>query len=235
VAVWSTETGKLLCHLERKCPVGFGPFPYNDGATCLSFSSDGGLIAVVGADGQVTVHCTGFGGGRPKEVSRFQGTEPVLFGPDGTWLLTGRSDGEFQRISAGSGELLRRYKAPRSKQFSEVFAWELSPDCRVALCYSSGLPVIDLETGHVLFEAGGLPWRVWASFSPDGQRLAAPGRNGLLHIWDLGTRTVITELPVSAAFMRFTTDGDYLIVISPEGRLAVLDGRSFRGPQKHGP
>ena len=106
---------------------------------------------------------------------------------------------------------------------------EETPDGRLAVCYTDNLPVLDLETGKMLYETGALPWRVWASFSPDGRRLAVPGRDGFVRLWSLDMHSEVARLPVRGALVRFTADGHQLVVISPEGELRVLDGSPKAG------
>lgn len=128
-------------------------------------------------------------------------------------------------MDAASGKVLRHY--PLRKKLlpdTDTIAWELSPDGRLAVCYTADLPVIDLETGETLYETGALPWRVWASFSPDGRRLAIPGRDQIIRIWNPETRTEVTRLPVRGSLVRFSADGARLVVIGPDGKLSVLNG-----------
>ena len=144
-------------------------------------------------------------------------------------MLTGRQEGGFQKVDADSGAVLREYDLKSELCRESVAGWELSPDGRLAVCYTDNLPVLDLETGKMLYETGALPWRVWASFSPDGRRLAVPGRDGFVRLWSLDMHSEVARLPVRGALVRFTADGHQLVVISPEGELRVLDASPKAG------
>ena len=132
-------------------------------------------------------------------------------------------------MDADSGAVLREYDLKSEFWGDSVAGWGLSPDGRLAVCYTDNLPVLDLETGKMLYETGALPWRVWASFSPDGRRLAVPGRDGFVRLWSLDMHSEVARLPVRGALVRFTADGHQLVVISPEGELRVLDASPKAG------
>jgi WD40 repeat protein len=107
----------------------------------------------------------------------------------------------------------------------QTVGWEISPNGRQAVWYDKrAARVISLETGEVLFEVGGSVGMIWASFSPDGGRLAGPGADDQIRLWDVAAAKVVAKLPVRGRFARFSSDGSRLVVISPEGELSVLDG-----------
>jgi len=226
VGIWSTETGSRVGKVQASCPVSFGPFAHHDGSICMAFSPNGQFFAVAtDRNDEIEIYRTMAKGDEPTELCRFRGRKSVLFGPDNNWLLCECPEGGFQRVDAASGKVLRKYSVrKRLLPDQDALAWELSPDGRLAVCYTAGLPVINLDTGETLYETGALPWRVWASFSPDGRRLAIPGGDQIVRVWSPETRSEVTRMPVRGSLVRFTADGTRLVVISPDGGLSVLNG-----------
>jgi WD40 repeat protein len=229
VQVWDTARGSKVADEH---PVGLGsffgePFLYHDGSANFAFSPDSRLLAVVTDTNSITVHRLGIDGESPAEVCRIRGQYPICFGPTGDWLLAIRPGGGFlkadSRTGAVQGEFQREVMGDASNH--QTVGWEISPNGRQAVWYDKrAARVISLETGEVLFEVGGSVGMIWASFSPDGGRLAGPGADDQIRLWDVAAAKVVAKLPVRGRFARFSSDGSRLVVISPEGELSVLDG-----------
>jgi serine/threonine protein kinase/WD40 repeat protein len=204
-----------------------GPFPPHDGSAFFAFSPDSRLLAVVTNTNSITVHRLGIDGDSPAEVCRIRGEYPICFGLRGDWLLARRFGGGFlkadTRTGAVQGEFQREVTGDPSNH--QRVGWEISPNGRLAVWYDKrAARVISLETGQILFDVGGSLGITWASFSPDGSRLAGPGADDQIRLWDVAAAKAVAKLPVRGWFARFSSDGSRLVVISPEGELSVLDG-----------
>jgi WD40 repeat protein len=74
--------------------------------------------------------------------------------------------------------------------------------------------VIDLSTKKIVQVCDGITRPVWAvALSPDGERVAAGGMNGQLHVWDVKTGKVVSEAPGYTGLVRalaFSPDGKTL-------------------------
>ena len=242
ICVWDAAVGSMLnqqFHVEDH-PSGsagssdsFGyNFPYHDSSAHFAFSPDGRFLSVMTdmKASTITVYRLGLDGDSPAEVCRIYGQFPFCFSPRGDWLLANRSEGGFLKADPRTGALLREYAC--EMPVTRKFAWDISPDGRVAVCYcadksywreGSGTQVVSLDTGKTLFAIGSSIDAGRASFSPDGTRLAAPGSDDLTYLWDISAAKVAAKLPVRAHFTRFSADGSRLVVISPQGELTVLD------------
>ena len=191
-----------------------GPFPPHDGSAFFAFSPDSRLLAVVTNTNSITVHRLGIDGDSPAEVCRIRGQYPISFGPTGDWLLARRVGGGFlkadTRTGAVQGEFQREVTGDPSNH--QRVGWEISPNGRLAVWYDKrAARVISLETGEILFDVGGSVGITWASFSPDGSRLAAPGSDDQIRLWDVAAAKVVAKLPVRGWFARFSSDGSRLV------------------------
>jgi WD40 repeat protein len=238
VRLWETSTGKPV---SEPIPIDYmtygGPYPYHQGSPYLSLTSDGKRLAVC-AEGEtnlVQVWRTGVAGESPGLVTSFPGRKPLLFGPSGAWLLTGKTAKEFQRVDAATGKILREYGLrsrygnllKQDDQFGfRPQGWEISPNGQFAACFDfdADFPVVDLRSGEVVFEIGWPVLGARAAFTPDSRRLLIPGRDQRVGIWNLETKSKIVTLPRREVFIRFTRDGNRAVVINPDGQLSVLDG-----------
>jgi WD40 repeat protein len=224
------ETGEQMIQIRNAAPRALGdPDPVHDGSAFVCFSPDDRLIAyVTESESEICIFRLGLDGEPRGEICRFSGTYPVVFGPLGTWLLTGLKGGGFQKVDAHSGEVLRRYQVnahPPWEGDVDIGHWELSPDGRLAVCHSYGVKVIDLETGAEVYHGSDVSeGRLGpSSFSPDGRRLAIVGRDERVHLWCPETRMLVAVLSYRAWMVRFTADSQAMVVISPDGQVMLLD------------
>jgi WD40 repeat protein len=229
VQVWDAARGSKVAN-EYPGELGsfFGkPFLYHDGSANFAFSPDSRLLAVVTDTNSITVHRLGIDGDSPAEVCRIRGQYPVCFGPTGDWLLANRPGGGFLKADSRTGAVQDEFQRDVMGDPSnhQRVGWEISPNGRQAVWYDKrATRVISLETGQILFEVGSSIGITWASFSPDSSRLAGPGADDQIRLWDVAAAKAVVKLPVRGWFARFSSDGSRLVVISPEGELSVLDG-----------
>jgi WD40 repeat protein len=191
------------------------------------------LLAVVTdvESDDIKVYRVGIDGDSPGEVCRIRGRYPLCFGPTGEWLLANRPGGGFLKANTRTGAIEREYQleVETDPSAGKGLGWEISPNGQLAVWYDMrGSRVINLETGAVLFEIADSVARffqgMWASFSPDGTRLAARGGDDQVRLWDVATARMVARLPDRGSFVRFSADGARLVVVSPERELSVLDG-----------
>jgi WD40 repeat protein len=186
-------------------------------------SSDGTFVALAHRPGEVLIYRIASPGTEAVEQCRFAAKPPIAFSPDGTWILTGGPHDGFQKVDVRSGKVIRSFQA----DLEAVRGFALSPNGQLAVCYVDGLPLLDLESGQLIPTEGITHSRYevpQVGFSPDGQRLALPGRDRRLNIWDTTTRSLITSFDVSAIQIRFSEDGQRITAIGPQGAIRVLDG-----------
>jgi WD40 repeat protein len=233
VKVWNVLTGKLL--LTRKA------HPYS--VPCLAFSPDSQRLVTCGGESVLKVWDATSGptsdlvypqldfpagGGQALEVA---------FSPDGQRLATASYAVRVWEAATGQ-QLLCLEGSGRSGQVPCV---AFSPDGRTlaAPCPPDVL-LWDAATGRpVLRLKGGASEPVnHLAFSPEGQRLAAAGRDGMVRVWDVsgGSSEVTTPLltlqghggPVRS--VAFSPDGQRLASGGMDETVRVWDVAAGQGP-----
>src|SRR5262249_27401724 len=142
-----------------------------------------------------------------REVCALQGrlgvVRALMFSPDGQQLVTTsfesdrtdvpRKTGEVRFWDAATGRLVRTFQVSSAGVLNNA---AFSPDGRL-LAWAAGATgngvgnavfVWEVSTGQQLLTLkthSQLPMRM--AFSPDGQRLATPGRDGIVGVWDVST------------------------------------------------
>jgi WD40 repeat protein len=182
VRVWNVATGKQVFTFQP--PVGV--------VTALAFAPDGRSIAISGMGKAAAVYDT-----QPWKA-RYVFRNPAMvvalaYSPDGQTLATGDYDGYLTLRDASNGRELKRLRAHSATIHSLAYH---PHGQRIASASFDGIDkavgevrLWDVTDGREMLE---LPGERWVAFSPDGGRLAAPVRGGLLdtssahtvRVWD---------------------------------------------------
>jgi eukaryotic-like serine/threonine-protein kinase len=89
-----------------------------------------------------------------------------------------------------------------------------------------GIQLIDPVNGKKLRTVGEESfWLSWPVLSPNGERLAAISKEGVVHLWDAGTGQVLLKSP-GRGMLRFSSDGRYLLRNNPQESLEIWDAQS---------
>jgi WD40 repeat protein len=98
-----------------------------------------------------------------------------------------------------------------------------------------GIQLIDPTNGAKLRMVG--PESFWLPFpvlSPNGERLAAVSKEGVLHLWDTANGQLLLTTP-SRDWVRFTNDGRYLIRETTQKSMEIWDANTGKPADLHLP
>lgn len=195
----------------------------------VAYSTDGRLLASVGAGSEVGVWDVRTGRLVRTLQSHTRQLYRVIFSPDGSRLGTSSFDGTLQVWDAATGQELLKIARP-SKHLSAGLAF--SPDGRQIACDEGGpnptaAKIWDATTGEELFN-----WKVpephsgdfalqGVALSPDGKYLVPFGR-GSLWLVELETKKTV-KLTSSASINRvvFSRDGKRLAAAGIDGQARI--------------
>ena len=167
---------------------GAGEIPTREsGASSLSFSPDGTLLAVGYRDNAIVTWDTDTFAmvGEPL-VEHTAPVESVTFSPDGRWLASGSRDNRVVIWDVAQSQMRG---APLSYHTNWVTRVAFSPDGRWLASGSRDNRVMlwDVATGENLSQplAGHRNWVSGLSFSPDSQQLATASWDQDILVWDI--------------------------------------------------
>lgn len=226
-AVIATGDGTVqFSSLVDRGPVHATPARRN-GAFSLALSPRGDRLAI------------GFGGGEvdlwdsvmASRVRRFpyihddRGLGPVVFSPDGNWLLR-QADMEIFVIDLRSGSLVRTLK---SESPATIYAMAVSPDGQwLAAAGAQSLSVFELGTGRFRWANTKQPFIDEVAFSPDGRRVISCSANHDTRVYDASSGSELRTLggPISPGSIDFLDDN--LVLLGGWDSLALWDVRTGR-------
>ncbi len=202
VRLWSAATGEPI-----------GP-PVLDGAlaTYAEFSPDGERILVArrGHEAVLISLATRQMIGAP--MRHRGGVSHAAFNRDGTRIVTASEDQTAKVWAPGTPEALLQTFPHRSR----VNRAEFSPDGRMILTLSSDGTVLlwDTASGHLVADPIRHPGVTFACFSPDGQRVAASAKTGVVLVrpvptWEGGDVAWMADLAEHVAQQRFIPPDRY--------------------------
>jgi WD40 repeat protein len=142
-------------------------------------------------------------------------TQPAAFSSDSRWLASVVRDSTLTVWNTGTWNVARAWTLPRTGA-SLAFA---PSGARLAVATETDASVWDAERGRKLLTLAtpdGANMREIA-WSPDAQRIATAGDDGVLRFWSAGDGRLLASL-----YVMETTGADWLLV-SPDGRIDGTD------------
>ncbi|MFZ5879213.1 MAG: hypothetical protein ACOY0R_07575 [Chloroflexota bacterium] len=204
-------------------------FSHAGAAWSVSFSPSGQRVASVGLDGSLKVWDT-ITGRLLKTVSVLApapdhfGATSAAFSPNGRQLAVATGDGRVLLFDSSTWEQVDA----RQMQAGPIWGLAFSPDG--ALLISSGqegAQVWNLSDQTVQFLLDGHNGEVGAvAFSPDGTRIATAGADGLVILWDAGTRRPLQRLAGhtgQVSSLAFSPDGKRLATAGEDRTILLWD------------
>jgi hypothetical protein len=208
----------------------------------FALNHDGTLAVISEPNGLVRICRIATGANAARSVCTFRGSPPYQFGPDSSWLLTGCINGGFQQVDAFTGIVRRTF--PGSNQVQGFEVSRSGRHVRVWQDYdvigellkgrrSKGRQgeVWCLETGELLAAVLNSIRDETCVFNPSRTRMALPGTDGLLRIWDLDQRRVLMPLPVQALAWGWSPDGNKLTVVTRSLEIEEFDGSPWKADE----
>ncbi len=201
VKQWDAIVGRELCTLKHK------NHQASRDVTNVSFSPDGKRIASASGDGTVKLwdlatgqelHTLNGGG--------FGGAKAVSFSPDGTWIVSGGTNGvklwdvdsgqQIRELDGAGGLITSVCFSPDGTQVAasshatriNVLLWDATTGRKIR-ALQPHLPSSELPNNRNLKKQidDAVRHQVWSvSFSPDGKRIAT-ARNRMVKLWDAAT------------------------------------------------
>ena len=231
----------LLGALEHASRVRAWLQPFDAPVNAPAFSPDGRLLATVTEQGTTLWNTATWRPAGPLLRSKQGGWGWADFSPDGRTLAIAGGKGRVELWDVSTRKELRELRDPIRAALAVV---RFSPDGRVLAAGgqdTNHFTLWDVASGRVIGEpiVAGPPGESaqWLAFSPDSERIAAPGGTGAVGIWDVATgRRVGKPLAIGAEVIddALFADGGRTIVASDDsGAVTLVDvasGRRLRPP-----
>ena len=152
---------------------------------------------------------------------------PVVFSPDGKYILTGSIDGTARLWDVTSGQTLQIF----SGESPEFYNVRFSPDGKtIATVGGQKGRVWDVATGQVLQTLSGHDGELFGvAFSPDGTRILTGGFDQTARLWDVATGDEIRVFSGHAGSIdevTFSPDGNYIATASDDQTARIWDAET---------
>ncbi len=198
------------------------PYGYRDPGVRLpepvSYSHDGGVVAIGSEDGTVLL-CDTASGLPLRSLHGHRGrVYAVVYGAGDRVFASGASDGKVRLWDPATGECTQEIEV----HGEGVWPVALSPDASVlAAAAADGIVRLwDVASGALLFRLGGHAPPVYtAVFGPAGAVMATGDAAGALRLWDVATGTLRHELASRGGAV-------YRLLYSPDGTLLAAADHS---------
>jgi WD40 repeat protein/serine/threonine protein kinase len=200
---------------------------HSDNVKSIAWSPDGGRVASGSADSTVRIWDAASGAAE-RIISMGAAVRAMAWSPHGNWLAAGGNDKTLRVWNATNGE--QRLFPSEQERFGFFSAVDWSPDGQYLAAGGSDarLRIYNLTTGEaVVTRAAHSGWIAVIAWSPDGRTLASTGcDDGLVKIWDAGTRRVVRVFRGHLSAVRslaWRPDGKRIVSASLDGTLKIWD------------
>jgi WD40 repeat protein/tRNA A-37 threonylcarbamoyl transferase component Bud32 len=196
--ILSSKTGQTLHRFDEPGQV-----------VCLAYSPDGSTLATAGTDQLISLWDIASGRLRAKFTGHTGGVWSLAWAPDGQRLATAGWDGT-----------VRLWDVTRRQDAEEVatvanFSVAFSPDGQVLAGGGVGVQLWDAECGERFRTLPESDRDVRVEFSPDGNLLAAFGRDNVLHLYATRDWSHVGTIPAPAHPIT-------AMIFSPDSRTLAL-------------
>lgn len=227
--IYNTDTGKERCSGQLpmskftvRTPAKATVYP-GVSVNHLVFAPDGKTVAAT-SPGAIGVWETATGK-LVQEVALPEGPARFCFMPDGKsvlvsqWQTAGRNQFVLTQIDLATGGTVRKFGTPNQ------LAWvDVSADGRLAAAiYGREMRVWDIGTGNEIWNVPVNQFFRTIAFAPNGKLLAAGGRDGIVHLWDVGSGKHVRELAghkIGVSSLAWSPDSGLLV--SAAGNVALV-------------
>ncbi|EJD37496.1 WD40 repeat-like protein [Auricularia subglabra TFB-10046 SS5] len=230
IRVWDVRSGEMTLD---------GPLSSHDGAVnCVARLSAGSLVASASNDSTIRLWAFDSNGavhaGKVLRSERMVGVHAVAFSPDGSYLVSGSTDGALRVWNIITGE---RMGEPVRGHTDQVLSVAFSPDGGRVVSGSVDRTVRlwEWSPADATLRALGEPlhgqagWVRSVAFSPDARLIASGSDDRTVRLWDANTRTPKFTLeghtgPVTS--LAFAPSGKHVASASLDWTVRIWDAQT---------
>ena len=217
IASWQTspsdEAEEILRKNISQLPLPVKQTVQGGSINSLEFNADRSLFVTGSADGETCVWMVS-GGEKIFCVTSPKSVNDAVFSPDGNYIVSGDASGEVQIISVLDGSV-------QNTDDVGTFIWDIDIGNKrneIAVTRDDRkITILDLLTGKRKYDLDVSGQIRRASFSPNGNYLAAGSSDGVVNLWNMETNAA----PITSGRHK----GEVLaLVFSPNSRYLVTGG-----------